>query len=282
MSLYYEYSISLTPMNEHSEILIAFLGEMGFESFTEENGTLKAYMAEKNYFEGLTKLVDELKPPDAEQWNVACVLLPDTNWNEEWEKNYAPVEIGKFCRIRAAFHPTKEGFEMELTIDPKMAFGTGHHATTSLMVETLFALRPISGNIADVGCGTSVLAIVAEKLGASHIDAVDIEEASVENSLVNINLNNCSKINVSLGSVEHLPLKKYNMIIANINRNVLASHLPAYAKLLEVNGKLLLSGFFVHDNSLLINMANALGFQLILQKDSDNWSCLTFEKNGHA
>ncbi len=282
MSQYYEFTIDFEPFEEQVDILVAYLGELGFESFIEEDHVLKAYLPEFFINEKIFAEIEKLKPEGSEHWSVSCQMLPEVNWNEEWEKNYPPVEIGKLCRIRAAFHHTVEGYEMELLIDPKMAFGTGHHATTSLMVEELFSLKPIHGNVADVGCGTSVLAIVAEKLGADRVDAVDIEAPSVENSLLNIQLNHCSKINVSLGSVEHLPLKEYNMIIANINRNVLLSHLEAYSKLLLASGKLLLSGFFVHDISSLT--AKAADFNLLLcgSREKENWSCLTFEKSVHA
>jgi len=282
MSNYYEFTIDFEPFEEQVDILVAYLGELGFESFTEDEHVLKAYLPEHFINEKIFASIEKLKPEGTSHWSVSCQLMPEVNWNEEWEKNYPPVEIGNLCRIRAAFHPSQSGFEMELLIDPKMAFGTGHHATTSLMVEELFSLKPLQGRVADVGCGTSVLAIVAEKLGASQIDAVDIEPPSVENSLVNVQLNGCSKINVSLGSVEQLPGTEYQMIIANINRNVLLSHLEAYARLLLPGGKLLLSGFFVHDNQALIDKAATFQLSLAGSREKDNWSCLTFEKLVHA
>lgn len=282
MSKYYEFTLNFEPFAEHVDIVVAWLGELGFESFTEDGHLLKAYLPESMITENIFAEIEKLKPENAMSWSVSCQLMPDVNWNEEWEKNYAPVEIGKLCRIRAAFHPPAEGFQMELLIDPKMAFGTGHHATTALMVEELFSLKPVKGPVADVGCGTAVLAIVAEKLGAARVDAVDIEEPSVENSLVNIQLNHCSGINVSLGSVEQLPLKQYEMILANINRNVLLSHLPQYAQLLVPGGKLLLSGFFVQDNAALTEKATALNLVPVGNREKDNWSCLTFQKSSHA
>ena len=282
MSRYYEFTLHFEPFAEHADIVVAFLGELGFESFTEDGFLLKAYLPEALISENIFAEIENIKPETTSQWSVSCQLMPEVNWNAEWEKNYSPVEIGNMCRIRAAFHPPKEGFEMELLIDPKMAFGTGHHATTSLMVETLFSLRPVQGNVADVGCGTSVLAIVAEKLGASRVDAVDIEEPSVENSLSNIALNHCAKINVSLGSVEQLNLPQYHMILANINRNVLLSQMADYSRLLVSEGKLLLSGFFVQDNQVIVARAEEFGLKLTESREKDNWSCLTFQKSLHA
>jgi len=203
--------------------------------------------------------------------------IEKVNWNQEWENNFPPIQVGEECYVRAPFHPSKN-LKYEIIIEPKMSFGTGHHQTTSMMIQHLLETDLNEKKTLDMGCGTAILAILAEKKGAKHIDAVDIDNWCYLNSIENIERNNCKEISVSKGDVSLLNGKKYDVIIANINRNVLLSDIKTYAICLEKNGLLFLSGFYTEDIPIIDENCLQNGLKLMCKHEKDNWVALKYEK----
>lgn len=271
--------VHFTCSQTMAEILIAELSHLGFESFTEVEDGLQAYMTEdaKLPRSEILSLVHKYKPID-ELLGFKEVHETKQNWNEIWEKSFEPVRIGNQCLVRAPFHPAEDGFDLEIIIEPKMSFGTGHHATTYLMLEELFSIPLTKRQVLDMGCGTSVLAIATSKLGAEAIDAIDIEEWAYENSLENIERNTCSNISVQKGD-HNLMLNSYDLILANINKNVLLSHMADYEKHLNDKGVLLVSGFYCEDADAITELAQGLQLSLVRKASRENWCMLHFEKN---
>jgi ribosomal protein L11 methyltransferase len=247
---YFEYQFELNPLLPAREVLVAELAEIGFESFVEtENGVL-AYIPVTGVHDGL---LDNLLTPQLEdqQMKVSAKEIQDENWNAEWEKNFSPITVEDLCMVRAPFHSPASGFSVELIVEPKMSFGTGHHATTWMMLRTLFELDLTGKTVLDMGSGTGVLAILAEKLGAAHTDAIDNDEWAYENALENVTRNGCSAVTCLLGDAGLLGERKYDVIIANINRNILTRDAEAYLRVLAPGGTILLSGFYTHDIPLI-------------------------------
>jgi ribosomal protein L11 methyltransferase len=204
--------------------------------------------------------------------------LEDKNWNEEWEKNFDPVEIKDLVRIRAPFHESKDGFKEEIIIMPKMSFGTGHHATTSLMSEYLMTTK-VEGPLLDMGSGTAVLAILAHKLGIRDIQAIDIDDWAFENAPENCQLNGIDDIEILQGDASLLGEKKFNTVMANINRNVLLEDIPVYSSVLNKNGQLFVSGFYVEDLDRIKEVATRSGFTFNGNLTKDNWVSAQFIKS---
>lgn len=270
--------LSIQAPEESYEILVAELAELGYESFIEQDDRLRAYIASENFQESSIK---ELFENYEEQFNVKYQVqnLQKTNWNEEWEKNYEPVEIAGKVRIRAIFHEPKPDFQYEILITPKMSFGTGHHETTSLMIENQMSINHRDKYVLDAGCGTGVLAIMAHFLGASAIEAFDIDEWAVENTQENIGLNECSCIKVFQGKMEQIALQEqFDIILANINRNILLADMPLYAGSLKKSGYLLLSGFYEVDVKDILAVAMAEGLSFVSQKTKNNWVSMICQK----
>ncbi|MGQ9846034.1 MAG: 50S ribosomal protein L11 methyltransferase [Bacteroidales bacterium] len=260
--------------DELEDILIARLSEIGFEGFWTDELLLKAYVDEELFNkEKFESIVFQYLPNNKYSIN----LLADKNWNEQWERSYDPVIIDNRCIIKAPFHQIEKKYSIEIVISPKMAFGTGHHPTTKLMLERLFDLDLQSKSIIDAGCGSGVLAIAAEKLGAESIIAYDIDSWSVENTRENIALNNCKKILIKKGSISELNLPSVNIILANINRNVLLTEMKHYKNHLLQDGLLILSGFVEQDVSILTDKAEAEGLNLKNAYNQDDWYCLVFK-----
>jgi ribosomal protein L11 methyltransferase len=201
----------------------------------------------------------------------------DRNWNEEWEKNFDPVEIGTLCRIRAPFHPSKEGFNLEVLIMPKMSFGTGHHATTAGMIE-LMMTYPLQSPLLDMGSGTSVLAIVARKLGVTDVTAIDIDDWAFENAPDNCALNAIDDIQIFQGDAALLGNKIFGTIVANINRNVLLGDIQHYSNVLKQGGSLFLSGFYSEDFAMIQSETEEHGFVLVNHVINNNWVAAVFQK----
>ncbi len=269
--------LKLAASEERAEILIAQLAEIGFDSFSEEEGELKAYIQQDLYSEEQLK---EILHQYAADVPYTVGLLEDKNWNEEWEKNFSPVFISDQCMIRAPFHDQDKRFPYEIIINPKMSFGTGHHETTSMMVGLQLSVDHKGKNVMDAGSGTGILAIMAEKLGASSVFAFDLEDWAFGNMPENFTLNNCQKISFAQGTVSTVthPHKSYDIILANINKNVLLEEMDQYANLLSDKGLPLLSGFYIEDVKDLVSKAESVGLKKEKAQEKNRWAALIFSK----
>ncbi len=271
-------AITIRPVEPGREILISDLSDIDFDGFLETDEGVEAYIEESELdmkkVEGVFK---QLREADFEISHTSSVT-EEKNWNEEWEKNFDPVEIKDLCRIRAPFHESKTGFKQEILIMPKMSFGTGHHATTSLMVEYLMITK-VESPLLDMGSGTAVLAILARILGVEDVTAIDIDEWAFENAPDNCELNNISDIEILMGDASLLGPKKFNTVMANINRNVLLEDIPKYSDVLHKNGQLFVSGFYVEDLDLIKEVAVRSGFIFNGNLVKDNWVSARFIKS---
>ncbi len=276
---YYELQLHLTHFSQWNDIMVAYLAELEFESFVEEAPVLKAYIPEPA-FDGsaLQTLLGQVQQQGAQITAYDLALLPQQNWNATWESQFEPVYINEQLRIVAPFHdlPPFEG--IEITILPKMSFGTGHHQTTHLICQNMLQLDFEGKTVLDMGSGTGVLAILAEKRGADAIDAIEIEEWSAENILENVALNDSKRITAILGGAEAIAASPYDIILANINKNVLLAQLPQYSEACAANGLLLLSGFFVTDAPDLVAAAANVGFDWIRTDERENWAVVLLKK----
>ena len=267
--IYLEFNFTISPLEPARDILIAELGELGFESFVETDKSLMAYILKEDWTgNGFYDLFVFQNSEFNISWNSK--EIEQQNWNAKWEKNFHPIEINESCRVRAPFHENK-GLPFEIVIEPKMSFGTGHHETTHMMLQMLLEEHLENKLVLDMGCGTGVLAILSEMRGAKKVDAIDIDAWCVENSIENVERNNCWKIGVQLGDASLLVDSKYDLIIANINRNILLEDIPTYAKCLNEKGVLLLSGFYLNDLDIISSKCegNNLRFEKNLEKN--NW-----------
>ena len=273
---YIQLKLTISPLECGQEIALAFLGEMGFESFVETTEGLEAYIQEESW---TPNLLDQLYPLVENGLDIGWSLtaIPPENWNAVWESDFQPILIEDICAVRAHFHAPID-VPFELVITPKMSFGTGHHQTTHMMLNTLLNNPPKDEVVLDMGCGTGVLAILAEKLGAVSIDAIDVESWCFENTVENAAMNDCKKVNAIEGDRKLIPEKEYGTIIANINLNVLLLDIPLYAERLSSNGKLFLSGFYTHDIPAIESKANQNGLQMVDYQQKDNWVAAHFHK----
>ena len=272
-----EIKVRLAP--EHTEVLIAELYSAGFDSFAEHDEGFDAYVEEELFNE---KQLNDFFAAHALQFPLSYTIgkLENKNWNEEWEKNFSPVVIANKCLVRASFHPQNPTYPYEIIINPKMAFGTGHHETTSMMIEQQLSINHKDKDVLDAGSGTGILAIMAAKLGAKNIAAFDIDEWAFENIKENINLNDCSYIKTYLGDIKNifLPLRKYDIVLANINKNVLLQEIPVYSSYLEKNGLLVMSGFYEQDCADLEEVMNLNALSVTRRSANNNWACVVAEK----
>jgi ribosomal protein L11 methyltransferase len=276
---YYELQITIGSFDEWHDILVAYLAELDYESFVEETPILKAYIQEAHYdgqkLQALLKALNEKGAPIA---TFELALLPQQNWNATWEAQFEPVIINDNLRIVAPFHTLAPTNGIEIKILPKMSFGTGHHQTTHLICENMLALELQGKKVLDMGAGTGVLAILAERLGAAQIDAVEIEEWSAENILENIVLNGSTNITAIHGGAPEIPSEGYEVMLANINKNVLLDQLPIYGRVIAQDGLLMLSGFFVTDAPDLIAAAAQVGFEWVRTDARENWAVVLLKK----
>ena len=272
------YQVNILCPEDIQENLIAELLTLEFESFWQDENNLSAYIDQEHFDENTLKKVLS-KHLDSSYKKYDISVLEDKNWNEEWEKNFNPVEIDDQIIIRAEFHEVKKTFPFEIIINPKMSFGTGHHETTCLMLKNQLTMDHQNKSLLDVGTGTGILAIMAGKLGARKITVTDIDNWSINNCKENFLLNKCQDIDIKQGSIETLNIKdKYDIILANINRNILLHDIPYYAELLAPDGYLILSGFYDSDIVTITVLCerNGLNSKNCLMKN--NWACLTFRK----
>ena len=246
---YIGYDFKVEPLQPATEILIAELGYAGFESFVENNSGVTAYIQKEDWNKNI---LDDIHILNSNEFKITYEFneIEQTNWNAEWEKNFKPIVVDDLVTVRAPFHD-KPNTKYDLIIEPKMSFGTGHHETTHMMIQHILKNDFKDKSVLDMGCGTGVLAILAEKVGATKLDAVDIDNWCYVNSLENVERNQCKNISVHEGDVSFLKNQKYDCIIANINRNILLQDIPTYAKSLNKNGKLFLSGFYEDDLELI-------------------------------
>ncbi|MDD2436243.1 MAG: 50S ribosomal protein L11 methyltransferase [Massilibacteroides sp.] len=276
--LHFTYIFEASGLNTETvnAVLSSELGEIGFESFEEKENGLSAYIPANMY--DAKKIEHKLVcfPLSGVMFKQETEVIKDRDWNEEWEKNYfQPIRIEKECIIRASFHAEEPGFKHTLLINPKMAFGTGNHDTTRLMINELLQSNLSGKTILDMGCGTAVLAILARKLGSGKTVAIDIDEWACENAKENMRLNGIEGIDVRLGGAEQIgTAEHFDLILANINRNILLQNMQNYAAALNPEGLLYLSGFYTEDVPILETEIQKQGLKLVNQKESNHWCLL--------
>lgn len=278
--LYKALNIILLPQTpDLTEILIALLDRFDFEGITEEEGEIKAYIPAENFNDEITR---ELQTGFKD---LECILkievedVPEQNWNSIWESNFEPVVIGNRCVVRAPFHDEFENVEYRITIEPKMSFGTGHHQTTRLMLETILDIDLAGKCVLDMGCGTGVLGILAAMRGAGSITAIDVDKWACENTIENAGRNSIGNISILPGSVDLIPSQEFDVIFANINRNILLEQMPAYSDHLGKGGLVLISGILTDDEAVMLKRASECQFSLIRMKRLDYWTMMMFERN---
>lgn len=263
---------------EFSEILMAEIAEAGFDTFMETEKGFEAYVEEKKFN---ADLMDSIK----EKYREVNPLLffydqvKKQNWNEEWEKNLQPIIVDDRCLVRAEFHKIEKQYPYEIIITPKMSFGTGHHQTTYLMIQSQLDIDHTNKRVMDAGCGTAILSIMASKLKAKEVEAFDIDEWSVINGTENLQNNHCLNIHMHQGKIADMKFDgKFDLILANMNKNILLSEIKSYANHLDAGGQLLISGFFTHDISDLLNEANKYHLSEVSRKERETWAAVLLEK----
>jgi ribosomal protein L11 methyltransferase len=260
-----------------SDILVAQLAELGYHSFINTDEGIKAYIEEKNFNHNDVVYLP-ISPIFQDILEVNYRAIKDKNWNEEWEKNFSPVKIGDECVIRAPFHEVNESFSHEIIIEPKMSFGTGHHATTDLMIQEMLPLDFSNKKVLDMGCGTGILSILASQKNAQEIWAIDNDEWAYNNSKENIEKNEVKDVNLLLGDARVIPDITFDIILANINRNILLSDIPVYSKHIKESGILILSGIYSNDLKAIREKAESHSFQLEHHNTKDHWVTAFFTK----
>ncbi len=275
-SIYIAYEFFVTPQNPATEILIAELGHVGFESFVENDNGVTAYIQKQEWN---SNILDDLYILGSAEFKIKFSYheVIQTNWNKEWEKNFNPIQVDGRVSVRAPFHENPS-LKYDIVIEPKMSFGTGHHETTHMMIQHLLALDLENKKVLDMGCGTGILAIFAEMKGAQPTDAIDIDSWCYQNSIENVQRNGCKHITVLEGDSSLLKGKKYDVIIANINRNILLSDMKTYTDSLHQEGILLLSGFYKDDIAIIESevVKHGLVFDKMIQRNS--WVALKYLK----
>ena len=275
-SIYIAYEFLVIPQNPATEILIAELGHVGFESFVENHNGVTAYIQKHEWN---LHILDDLYILGSAEFNIKFSYheVIQTNWNKEWEKNFNPIQVDGLVSVRAPFHENPS-LKFDIVIEPKMSFGTGHHETTHMMIQHLLALDLENKKVLDMGCGTGILAIFAEMKGAQPTDAIDIDSWCYQNSIENVQRNGCKHITVLEGDSSLLKGEKYDVIIANINRNILLSDMKIYTDSLHQEGILLLSGFYKDDIAIIESevVKHGLVFDKMIQRNS--WVALKYLK----
>ena len=275
-SIYIAYDFNVSPKDPVTEMLIAQLGHIGFESFVENESGVVAYIQKKDWN---SNKVEDLYLLNSNEFDITFKYneIEQTNWNKEWEKNFNPIQVNGQVSIRAPFHDNPS-LNFDIVIEPKMSFGTGHHETTHMMVQHLLALDLKNKKVLDMGCGTGILAIFAEMKGAQPTDAIDIDSWCYQNSLENVQRNGCKYITVLEGDSSLLKGKEYDVVIANINRNILLSDMKIYTDCLREKGVLLLSGFYKEDISIIESEVIKHGLVLDKMIQKNNWVALKYMK----
>jgi ribosomal protein L11 methyltransferase len=260
------------------DLLISDLADIGFDTFEDTESGFAAYISAANLdLQALETLM--LQPYEGLEVDYKIQEIENQNWNKLWDSNFNPIEVGGQCYVRATFHEAKPEFPYEIIIDPKMSFGTGHHQTTSMMLQYILENDFNGKQVLDMGCGTGILAILASKKGANSVLAVDYDEICVESVIENRALNHVEHIEALCGSYEVLTGRVFDVILANINRNILLEQLPQYALSIRTGGELYLSGFYEQEDlAILSDAATSLGFEFISNKVLNNWCAAKFVK----
>ena len=279
---YIEVAVKITPFTEeNAEIITAEISELPFESFSSEDPFLKCYIQKDLYNAQALKVVMNGLDGMGFTYDITSTLVPPVNWNAVWESQFPPIVVDNKCTIKASFHEGLKKTRFNITIDPKMAFGTGHHQTTYMMCRALLQNEEeIRGKVVlDMGCGTAVLAILAAKMKAERVYGIDIDAIAAISAYDNARLNKVgTRIETYCGDASLLQRNTYDVILANINRNILLQDMPTYALSLHKEGLLFVSGFYVEDMPMLIGMAQNSGLQYVSHDSIDNWCCIKFRK----
>lgn len=271
--------IEISCQEDFRDILMAEMSELNYETFMETDEGFIAYIAENAFsWADLEDLILKYEKPAQIRYEKRNVK--EKNWNEEWEKNYEPVIVEDQCLIRASFHQVEKSYPYEVEINPRMSFGTGHHETTWLMASYQLEIDHTHKKVLDIGCGTGILAILASRRGASFVTGIDNNDWAYQNALDNVALNGTHNVELKAGSVYESGLSStYDLILANINRNVLLAEMPEYVKFLNSQGSILISGFYEEDEQDMIRLMEPLGFSLQSRKRKNRWSAMYFVKN---
>lgn len=273
-TIYIGYEFKVKPIEPGVEILIAELGYAGFESFVETEEGVSAYIQKEEWNDAILDDIQILNSTEFEI-NYTFNEIEQVNWNAEWEKNFNPIIVDDVCSVRAPFHD-KPNAKFDIIIEPKMSFGTGHHETTYMMIQHLLKADLTNKSVLDMGCGTGVLAILAEMKGAKPIDAIDYDNWCYLNSSENVERNKCAHITVIEGDATALKGKNYDVIIANINRNILLNDMQTYVTSLNKNGVLFLSGFYNDDIPAIQAECEKYKLKFMEKLERNNWVSLKF------
>lgn len=275
MQKYYEYNFNIQPGDIWVDVFMAEFSALDFESFIEEGDVLKGYTTNANLEPEIINIINQYKDNNKLVVSYTINEIEPENWNQNWENNFEPITINEWCIIKAPFHNIEKKYPLEITIIPKMSFGTGHHQTTFLMLQQMKEIDFKNKKVLDMGCGTGILAIAAKKLGSNLVDGVDIEEWAYENAIENAEKNEV-KINFFLGDEKAIINNDYDVILANINKNILLQQCSFYKKSIASNGVLLLSGLLSTDENEIITLYENEGFKYNKTYKKDNWICLKF------
>ena len=273
-SNYIGYNFTVKPLQPTVDILIAELSEVGFESFVETNEGLSAYIQKSDWNKNI---LEDIQILNSKEFEISYTFeeIAQTNWNETWEKNFNPIIVDDVCSVRAPFHK-KPNTLYDIVIEPKMSFGTGHHETTKMMIQYILKTDFENKSVLDMGCGTGILAILTEMKGAKSIDAIDNDNWCYQNSLENVERNGCKHITVLEGDAGLLKNRTYDIIIANINRNILLNDINIYASCLNKNGILFLSGFYKDDIPTIEEECQKYMLKLVEVIEENHWVALKF------
>ncbi|MBW1298559.1 50S ribosomal protein L11 methyltransferase [Aquimarina litoralis] len=267
--IYIGYYFTIKPLQPATEILIAELGYAGFESFVETESGVEAFVQKSEWNKDI---LNDIHILNSDEFEITYTTkeIEQVNWNKEWEKNFNPIIVDDVCGVRAPFHD-KPDVAYDIVIEPKMSFGTGHHETTHMMIQHLLKADLENKKVLDMGCGTGVLAILSEMRGAKPIDAIDIDNWCYLNTIENIERNNCEFITAYEGDASLLVDQKYDVVIANINRNILLKDISIYAETLQTNGFLFLSGFYKEDLKMITEECAANDLEFVDSLNRNNW-----------
>lgn len=271
---YIGYHFNIEPRDLGSEILMAELEETAFESFMDTENGIDAFVQKELWSE---TILNDIAILSNNEFTISYTFeeIEQVNWNEEWEKNFEAIDVDGTCHVRAPFH-SKTDAQFDIVIEPKMSFGTGHHETTHMMIQHLLDMDVADMKTLDMGCGTAILAILAEMKGAKPIDAIDIDNWCYLNSIENAERNNCSQITVYEGDATLLKDQKYDLIIANINRNILLNDMQAYVACLNPKGTILFSGFYNEDIPFIDASCTKNGLTFVKKLERNNWVSLKY------